>query len=116
MSPRPARDQAALRMMPSKPKPAARATFWDAVLPVTVRSVMRANPRSHGPVEAGPGVRELGRSEAQVDLVAPDGVHVGRVVPLEWSQHQPLGRQRDQRERAIGRHRAPRIPASSTAA
>jgi len=70
----------------------------------------------HGPVEAGPGVRELGRSEAQVDLVAPDGVHVGRVVPLEWSQHQPLGRQRDQRERAIGRHRTPRIPASSTAA
>ncbi len=46
MSPRPARDQAALRMMPSKWKPAARATFWDAVLPVTVRSVMRANPRS----------------------------------------------------------------------
>jgi hypothetical protein len=69
-----------------------------------------------GPVEAGPGVRELCRSEAQVDLVAPDGVHVGRVARLERPQHQPLGRHRDPRERAIGRHRTPRIPASSAAA
>ena len=46
MSPRPARDQAALRSTPSKRKPAVRATFCEAVLPVTVRSVMRAKPSS----------------------------------------------------------------------